>query len=380
MRPMARFTPATPLFPSIGPATSAALFAGIGGAPPAAPQATAWAAELETILEQRLAGLALLALEGAQAEGAQAPAPVLDALRRAHLAQSAATLAAEAAAPAVAGALREAGVEAVLTKGPGIARHYPRADLRPYFDLDLLVAPPSFPRAMRALEAAGFGVPPERMPARAFFLRRCREAVNLLGPQNANVDLHHHVPPWSWGARMRFDAVARAAAPLKVGRTEFLAASATDNFLVACLHVLSDRGRPGRTLMIWRDIATLARAEEPARIAARAKEFGLEGIVGMVAAALPPGARPDALMDALGGAGLRAGERARLRMLLPPGIGSRHEIGQAIRLPLANGVAFVAGTLFPSRAFLRNRYGTERAYRRWLSDVTGRFGSARRPE
>ena len=70
-------------------------------------------------------------------------------------------------------------------------------------------------------------------------------------------------------------------------------------------------------------------------------------------------------------------DRLRLRGLLPPGIGSRHQVGLVFRLPIPNSVAFLAGYLGPSRSFLRERYGAPWAYGRWWGDAFARLEHAR---
>jgi hypothetical protein len=73
------------------------------------------------------------------------------------------------------------------------------------------------------------------------------------------------------------------------------------------------------------------------------ERFGADGI----------SIRPRPLMDRLGTPQPPPGDAFRLRRLLPPALGSRHQIAQVFRLPAPNAMAFLAGYVVPSREFLR---------------------------
>ncbi len=57
---------------------------------------------------------------------------------------------------AVSRVLERAGVRFAVLKGPAVATYYPRPELRPYSDLDVLVEPRSLRRASEALESLGY--------------------------------------------------------------------------------------------------------------------------------------------------------------------------------------------------------------------------------
>lgn len=81
-----------------------------------------------------------------------------------------------------------AGVAWVVIKGPVLAETvYPRFDLRTYRDLDLLVEPAAFPRALEALEAAG-----SQLYERNWSLlrREMKGQVHLTLPHGTFCDLH----------------------------------------------------------------------------------------------------------------------------------------------------------------------------------------------
>lgn len=369
---MGRRSARPPLFPPIREAATAALFSGIQGAPQAPIEPDAWRLDLPVIVDHRLAGLALAATETA---GVDLDAETLSSLRQAHARQSARSLLVEARAVEVAKALEERGIPQVVTKGPGIARAYPDTSMRPFGDIDLLVPPQRFGAGLTALSELGFreaGPEPRR-----YFNRVCREAINLKREDGASIDLHHHIPPWVWGARMGFADVLARSEELAVPTGTLRIAGPVHNLMIAGLHVISDRGRPGHSLIVWRDIVALSHACEPESVVREARSCRLDALLAFVLRELPSFAQPRGLLDRLGPARPSSADAFRLRMLLPPGIGSRHQISQAIRLPVVNGLAFMAGYLLPSQAFLRSRFGSRWSYVKWWDEAFLRLQDAR---
>lgn len=360
------------LLPDMGKGTVQALFHGIPGAPSGA-EPEDWARDLHVIGHHRLAGLALAA---AAADGTRLDQRTDYLLTQARDSDVVRSMAAEAAAPAAISRLREAGVSSVVTKGPGIADTYPQPALRPFRDIDILVPQEGFVLAKEALEATGFHSLPDRERPRAYFDLHCREAVNLFRDGGTSVDLHHHIPPWIWGRRLRFADIRDRAQPFQLPTGRIPVADRVHNLLIACLHLISDGGRPGQTLLIWRDLVSVARATDPRGGAEEARRIGLDWCLAFVLRALPMYARPTELLRELGAARPGRADGFRLRHLLPPAVGSRHVIGQAFRLPFPNAVSFMAGYLLPSRAFLTGRYGSPNAYRRWWGDAFGRLREA----
>jgi hypothetical protein len=87
-------------------------------------------------------------------------------------------------------ALRAAGMDPILLKGPSIAQWLYPTDFRPYGDTDLLVAPEEFTRAARLLRRLGFGHPAK---GRATHAHTYRRAGSPLAPPLC-VDLHRTLP------------------------------------------------------------------------------------------------------------------------------------------------------------------------------------------
>ncbi len=91
--------------------------------------------------------------------------------------------------PAIA-ALRAAGIELLVLKGAALAAsYYDAPTLRPMDDVDIVVDQADVPRALETLAACGWqaAIPPTAD------LLRFRHAVQCIGPDGCQVDLHWHV-------------------------------------------------------------------------------------------------------------------------------------------------------------------------------------------
>jgi hypothetical protein len=368
-QPRPPWRPAEALFPDMGLLTEAVLLHGVPGAPPLPAGAASWAEEADILIGQGLAGLAL---DAATASALTIPDEVDERLRRVHLMQVGTTLAVEARGSALVAELASTGIPAVITKGPGVARMYPALAQRSFSDLDVLVRPGDFHRAIELLHERGLR-PGPRQRGRRYFDRYCYEALNLGGPGRASIDVHHHIPPWQWGRRLLFDDLHRWSRPAQLGGGEVRLAHPAHNLLVCALHVIADRDGAGRTLRTWRDVVTLSGGTEPDVVAAEARRVGLDWWLRFVLAELPLYARPSSLMASLGPVAPSPSDRARLRALLPPGLGSRHHVGQMFRLPAANAAAFAMGEAFPSRDVIRAKLGAGTTVLSWWGASARRF-------
>jgi Uncharacterised nucleotidyltransferase len=123
--------------------------------------------------------------------GGLAAAPGASAVRERHATSVATHLRTLADLDLVDGALRAAGVAYLVIKGPVLAEAvYRRPDLREYVDLDLLVTPADFGRAIAALEAAGCSVYERNW---RLVRERMLAELRLFTPAGTIVDLHWHV-------------------------------------------------------------------------------------------------------------------------------------------------------------------------------------------
>ena len=352
------------LFPDIGPVTAAVLFHGLAGAPVVPADPAAWEAEVSVLTAQRLSGLALAA---AKTAGVDLAPETLAALRSSHGIYSAVSMRVESFAPAVSELLASNSIQHVVTKGAGIAREYPDVSFRTFVDLDVLVAPAAFDKALALLRTIGFNEPELAPEPRDYFIRRCREAINLVREDGASVDLHHHVPPWVWGSRLPLGRVTARAKPVALDRGTIPVPDPVHNLLIASMHVISDKNKAGMSLLVWRDVIQLAAHCDPADVAREAMAFELDWLVSLILRSLPLAVQPTLLLDALGNAAPKGVDAWRLRRLLPPGIGSR-TLAPAFRLPLPNALAYLAGYALPSKRFLLSRYGRPVTVARWWRD------------
>jgi len=351
------------LYPAVGPWTAAALWHGL--APEAAPvPTTPIDSELDAIVGQRLAPLMLRYLVQSKAE---IPATAMKSLRDSAFVWASMSHAVIASGVKVIERLEGAGFPVAVSKGPGIASVYPNAMDRPYSDIDLLVARRDFAAVLALLSADGWYEQVRNRQPRKYFYRFCREAVNLVRESGESIDVHHHVPPWLWAIDFDPASLVGHAVATSVGQgIELPCLTPSDNLLVSALHIVSDKNQPGRTLIVWRDLAQLAHAVEPAHAARRAAEVGLAVWLRAVLLGLPSAVRPQPLIEALGQhttAQLQHPRRLEALLERPPE-GYRVIRSQLMRLPVLNGVAFIAGMTFPSREFLREGLGSE-SYRDW---------------
>jgi hypothetical protein len=348
------WTPAQPLFPvTIGPVTEAALFHGLPGARPIPDDPALWRAEMAAISSHGLAGLALAA---AREAGVSLPDVVRGGLRAVQVAQVGATLAVEAQGSAAVSRLARSGVPSVVTKGPGVAAAYPVSSHRVFGDIDLLIRQQDFDASVAILRQSGLCDAP-RVRSRKYFDRYCYEGLNFGGEGAASIDLHHHIPPWRWGERLRFEDLCAASRRTELAGSAVQIADPIHNLLICALHVVADREAPGCTLKTWRDVVALSAASEPSAIVAEARRTHLDWWLRFILSALPLYAQSPSLLEGLAAAEPTPGDRLRLRWLLPPSIGARHHIGQMFRLPIANAAAFALGEAFPSFSVIQTKLG-----------------------
>jgi hypothetical protein len=344
---------------TVGPAVAASI--GWGHRPLLVPSAedACWAAEVRDLIGGGLANTALRLLRSS----ATPPDPgVVGALREAATAETLRSLSVETRAAKVLRRLEEAGVKAVVIKGPAVAAWYPHPTDRAFTDIDLLVDPHEFVSAKAILERSGLCVPLEGEQPWPFFDRFCREGVNLHGSTEANVDIHHHLPPWRYSRRLPYETVAGAASDLNLCGLVVPAASPAHSLVIAGLHLLSDLWKGGRTYRSWRDLLVLSDRIGPAATHDAFVAADLEWLMVLlfdqlshVSAQTPPAAD---------GRRRSPFREARLHALGWGGgnIVARHRVGWGLRLPAAQMAMFMLGSMVPSPSYIRSHWGTYRAY------------------
>ncbi|MEB3258932.1 MAG: nucleotidyltransferase family protein [Cyanobacteriota bacterium] len=194
------------------------------------------------------------------------PASLADPLVREARHQQRASLALIALALEAQAALEQAGLRALLLKGPALAVQTTGvARGRGGGDLDLLVAPEDLPAVVALLEGLGFHRPPGMFPRRldSFWGRYARwtgHELSLERPGSPCLDLHWGIntvraplPPFEalWQARQTVNLNGRAVPTLSLEHA----------FRHSCLHAASDQWM---TLHHLLDVALLARQLPPA--------------------------------------------------------------------------------------------------------------------
>lgn len=341
----------------LGPAVRASLRSGITGIAPLVVTADAWANELGVLIGEGLAPLVLKLLGNETTEPS-----VREQLVKATTVQQLRSLAAEAILDLVSDLLGQASVQFVVVKGPAVARLHPQGWPRPYNDIDLLVEPSQFGPALALLLQHGFIYPPASLPPWSWFDQYCREGLNLTGA--GEVDLHHHLAPWAFGAGLRSIDVINGASEVALRGRTVLLASPEHSAVIAAVHVLNDLWKGQRGLVSWRDLVVIIRQSEPEQVRAAFVQSGLGWLFNVVVSAVQlhlPG-----LLDDVDCGPARIPNRFSWRMR---GLGwdhsnsvSRHRLAWAIRLPLPQAAAFVLGTALPSRRYICARHGSYRDY------------------
>ncbi|MFP5377557.1 MAG: nucleotidyltransferase family protein [Acidimicrobiia bacterium] len=196
--------------------------------------------------------------------------------------------------------LDAAGLDWLVLKGPVLAEVvYPRADLRSYNDLDVLVPGRDLHAAVSAVEAAGGRVLERNWP----LLKELGVGELLVRLRHGTLlDLHWQVIN-ERRTRRRFDVpladLHRRARPVRLGAVEARTPDATDTLLHLCLHA----SLSGGNRLVWlKDVERAVAAEPPAweEVLDRARRWGvgppvaiaLARSAAVLGAAVPPDVPP----------------------------------------------------------------------------------------
>lgn len=287
------------------------------------------------------------------------------------------TLAADALLDRLFDILTDAGIPFVVVKGPAVARLHPDGWPRPYADIDILVDPRMFSRALSRLLESGFEYPITSQAPWPWFDRYCREGLNLAG--TGDVDVHHHLAPWAFGRALRSNEVMSQAIAVTVHERPVLMASPEHSAVIAVLHILNDLWKGHRGLNSWRDLIAITRRVDPVSLQQVFESIGLGWLFGVAVGAVQvqlPGVL-DGVDCEHPPVPLRYAWRLR-------GLGwdrvtslSRQRLAWTTRLPLPQAAAFVIGSGLPSRRYIRDRHGSYRNYwhQAW-TEAMSTFGGA----
>ncbi len=205
-----------------------------GSVEPAAPERFVTAA-----VDHRVIGACVLALNE---DRLRLPKREAKGMRDAHAVAVLSTALAGRELPAVAAAVAQAtDAPGIVLKGPAISdRLYPDPGLRPYNDLDLLVARRALQDAKAALSAIGY-------EARIQFRRGFEVAhghtldlVRAVGRKSVHVEVHWRVSDDRVGEAISHASLSEGAEPVP-GVTGAAYPSLPDQLLVCALHLISHR-------------------------------------------------------------------------------------------------------------------------------------------
>ncbi|MGA2837815.1 MAG: nucleotidyltransferase family protein [Acidimicrobiales bacterium] len=342
----------------------------------AVPSEVAWRSECPMIVSH---GLAPVAHRLIHDRSIPVPEAVVKEFSDARFFDSAFTMTVVSRSRAGIDALRAAEIPFVVTKGPGIAKVCATVSDRPFADLDVVVGHDKFRSARDVLRHSGYAEQSRTIQPWDSFNWICREATNLRTPDGGSIDLHHRVSPWYWSSGLGLDHLVSGVEETAFFGVQLPLVSTVDNLLVAALHVVSDRSRPGQTFRVWRDLLILLNSCSIDDVVAAATRAGLADWLAWILGCLPDRVRPDEVVEALRDAPGDLTGGFRLRMLLPPGLASQNLLGHVFRLPWPNACWFVAGMVVPSPSYLELRYPTAHGrYVRWWLDSLRNVGPAER--
>jgi hypothetical protein len=192
-----------------------------------------WASVMSSALTHRVSGLLREAID----ENAfPATEPQAREAKAAHIAAIVWVLSLERELLAVIDLLTEATIETRVLKGAAVAHlDYSRPEQRSFIDLDILVRPEDFDRAVQTLIAAGF-VRRLHQP-RPGFDRRFDKGTTLVAPAGYELDLHRTFVLGPWGLLVDLgDLWAGDGTEVVVGGRRLHALSRDHRLLHACYH------------------------------------------------------------------------------------------------------------------------------------------------
>ena len=246
----------------------------------------------------------------------------------------------------------------LVLKGPAAARLYPRPALRPFGDLDLLVARRHLRSATEALAPRGFEPMLEFAPGFGETHGHDVHLRRLVGRRSIGVDLHWRVGDDELGRALSHERLRPGAGAFQVAGAEALAPAPEAELLVLAMHLLSDRDKR----MIWVcDLLYAARAAPGAQWRAAFELADELGLLWPLNRALDYAERhlglrrdrPLAAGAAPAWGPLRAVEEVDARASL--------HVGRLARLRWPARLRYAARVLVPSRAGLRGTVGRDGA-------------------
>lgn len=191
-----------------------------------------WEVLLGEVRDRRLSGFLVAAI---RAGAVAATAPQQHAADQDHAAALRWCMLLEQCLLQAVDLLSSAGIEHRVLKGPAMAHLvYRSPSIRTFVDIDLLVPPGQFEPALDVLVDAGYKrACPELRPG---FDRAFSKAVTLVGPRNAQIDLHRTLAFGRFGLSIDADQLFDRPSELDVAGRSLLALGPEQRFLHACYH------------------------------------------------------------------------------------------------------------------------------------------------
>jgi len=259
------------------------------------------------------------------------------------------------------------GIDFLVLKGPVAAQFYNSPSQRPYSDIDILVRPEDYPRAISALRAQGYAPSDKTRPPRDWFQTYCVEGMNLRSDDGGAIDVHHHLAPWAFTTDLSFSTLENASERARIADVPVKYVSPQHSALIAALHLMNDLWKGDRSLVTWRDLIWLWNRCDYQALVQAFDEASLAWYLPYVNNAVV----------SLGASVSSTRRRLKRRYFLKyvrlnalgwnhSSIAVRHPAGWAIRLPFLRGLAYLGGWLVPSRPFVNDRHG---GYVRYWRDI-----------
>jgi len=176
------------------------------------------------------------------------------ALSDAHLRATVLVLELERRLLEVAGALGDAGVEAIVLKGPSLAHPFYDPIVRTYGDLDLLVPVAVWRTALDVL--AGLGFSRSILEPRPGFDERFGKGASHADPDGYEVDLHRTLALGPFGLWLRPEHLIAGSVELALRGAPLRRLSDTHTLIHVCLHAALGRTPP--LLLPLRDVLQVA--------------------------------------------------------------------------------------------------------------------------
>lgn len=210
-----------------------------------------WAALVERVRHERMPGLLVAAI----ADGAL---PVLpeqaEEASQAHVSSMCTAVLLERDLLDTVHLLGDAGIPCRVLKGSAVAHlDYDDPSLRSFGDLDLLVPPEHFDRAVELV--AGRGDRRQFLSPRPDFDRRFSKGTSFITSSGRDLDLHRTFVSGPFGLTVELPDLFASASPFSLGGESVLALGPEERFLHACFHAALGDIPP--RLVALRDVAQI---------------------------------------------------------------------------------------------------------------------------